>query len=56
MLVGLVIVLMNLGDPSAIGRAMAVALIPQSYGLLLAYGILLPVVASLKRRLEEAEE
>ena len=54
-LVGTVLMLGNLDDPAAIGPGLAVALLTLIYGLLLAYGIQLPIVASLRRRLEEME-
>ena len=52
-LVGVVIMLGNFDKVSALGPGLALALLTQAYGLLLAYGIFLPVAASLKRRLEE---
>ena len=55
-LVGTVIMLGNLDDPAAIGPGLAVAFLTLIYGLLLAYGIQLPIVASLRRRLEEMDE
>ena len=54
-LVGVVIMLGNLDDPAAIGPGLAVAHLTLVYGLLLAYAIQLPIVASLRRRLGEME-
>ena len=54
-LVGTVIMLSKLDDPARIGPGLAVALLTLIYGLFLAYGILLPIVASLRRRLGEME-
>ena len=54
-LVGVVIMLGNLDDPARIGPGLAVAHLTLVYGLLLAYAIQLPIVASLRRRLGEME-
>jgi flagellar motor component MotA len=43
------------GDPNEIIYGFGVALLPQIWGLFLAYGVLMPVVSSLQRRLEEME-
>jgi chemotaxis protein MotA len=48
-LIGLVIMLGNLEDPSAIGPAMAVALLTTMYGAVLANMVFLPVSAKLER-------
>lgn len=48
-LVGLVQMLANLKDPSAIGPAMAVALLTTFYGAVLAYMVLAPVAAKVDR-------
>ena len=55
-LIGLVIMLKNLDDPSAIGPGLALSLLTIVYGLVIAYLILGPVVGSLQRRLDEAGE
>ncbi len=56
-LIGLVIMLLNLSDPSAIGPAMAVALLTTFYGALWANFILAPSAAKLAERNErEAED
>ncbi len=49
-LVGLIIMLRNLDDPSSIGPSMAVALITTFYGSLLANFIAIPTVNKLKAR------
>lgn len=49
-LIGLVQMLMQMEDPSAIGPAMAVALITTFYGILLANLIFLPIAGKLKTR------
>lgn len=49
-LIGLVQMLQNLSDPSAIGPAMAVALLTTFYGAVLANVFALPVAAKLKTR------
>ena len=54
-LVGTVIMLGRLDDPARIGPGLAVAFLTLAYGLFLAYAILLPTVASLRRRLGEME-
>jgi chemotaxis protein MotA len=56
-LIGLVIMLLNLDDPSAIGPAMAVALLTTFYGALWANLLLTPSAAKLEDRSErEAQE
>ncbi len=56
-LIGLVIMLLNLSDPSAIGPAMAVALLTTLYGALWANLILSPSAAKLEERSErEAQD
>ncbi len=52
-LVGLVILLQNLDDPSLIGPAMAVALITTLYGSLFANTIFIPAASKLSNRKEE---
>lgn len=52
-LVGLVQMLQNLSDPSAIGPAMAVALLTTFYGAILANMIFLPIAGKLKSRHQE---
>ena len=47
-LVGLVLLLQNLDDPSAIGPAMAVALLTTLYGAMIANTIFMPIVIKLK--------
>ena len=54
--VGMVIVLKNLDDPSQLGPELAMCLLTLLYGLALAYLVLLPVVGSLRRRLEAGEQ
>ena len=54
--VGMVIMLKNLDDPSALGPGLAMCLLTLLYGLALAYLVLLPVVGSLRRRIEAGEE
>ena len=49
-LIGLVIMLLNLSDPSTIGPAMAVALLTTFYGALWANFILLPAATKLEQR------
>jgi chemotaxis protein MotA len=49
-LIGLVIMLANLSDPSTIGSAMAVAIITTFYGALMAYLIAEPLAVKLERR------
>jgi chemotaxis protein MotA len=51
-LVGLVQMLGNLDNPSAIGPAMAVALLTTFYGAVLAYMVFNPLAAKLERRAE----
>lgn len=52
-LVGLVQMLQNLSDPSAIGPAMAVALLTTFYGAIMANMIFLPIAGKLKTRHKE---
>ena len=52
-LIGLVQMLQNMSDPSAIGPAMAVALLTTFYGSVLANVFTIPVAAKLKRRSKE---
>ena len=52
-LVGLVIMLMNMNDPSSIGPAMAVALITTLYGSMIANMIALPISDKLSARNDE---
>lgn len=52
-LIGLVIMLQNMKDPSSIGPAMAVALITTFYGAVLANLIFLPLAGKLKERTKE---
>jgi chemotaxis protein MotA len=52
-LVGLVQMLGNLDNPSAIGPAMAVALLTTFYGAVLAYMVFNPLAAKLERRSEQ---
>ena len=54
-LIGFMILWKIMDDPAAMGPGMAVALLTQIYPIMIAYAILLPVVASLQRRLEEME-
>ena len=54
--VGMVIILKNLDDPSALGPGLAMCLVTMLYGLALAYLLLLPVAGSLRRRLEAGEQ
>ncbi|VAX24545.1 Flagellar motor rotation protein MotA [hydrothermal vent metagenome] len=49
-LVGLVLMLQNLEDPSSIGPSMAIALITTLYGALMANLIFLPMAGKLKKR------
>ncbi|MHC4605414.1 MAG: motility protein A [Planctomycetota bacterium] len=49
-LIGLVVMLMNLQDPSSIGPAMAVALITTLYGAVAAYLVAAPLAEKLTRR------
>ena len=49
-LIGLVIMLQNLSDPSAIGPAMAVALLTTFYGAVLANAFALPMKSKIARR------
>lgn len=52
-LIGLIVMLGNLDDPSSIGPAMAVALITTFYGAILANFIFLPMAGKLKNRTNE---
>lgn len=52
-LVGLVLMLSNMEDPSSIGPSMAVALLTTFYGALMANIIFLPMAAKLKTRSKE---
>lgn len=52
-LVGLVIMLKNMSDPSAIGPAMAIALLTTLYGAVVAYAFALPLAEKLGRRSKE---
>lgn len=52
-LIGLVIMLQNMEDPSSIGPAMAVALLTTMYGALLANFVALPMAEKLARRSRE---
>lgn len=54
-LVGLVAMLANMDDPSAIGAGMAVALLTTLYGALIANGVALPLADRLGRRSEEEQ-
>ncbi len=49
-LIGLIIMLRNMGDPSRIGPGMAVALLTTLYGLVLAYGVFVPLGQKLANR------
>lgn len=55
-LIGYILMWRFMDDPTSMGPAMAVALLTQIYPIMLTYAILLPIVASLQRRLEELEE
>ena len=52
-LIGLVVMLKNMDDPSAIGPGMAVALLTTLYGALLANLVVLPIADKLGRRSQE---
>ena len=52
-LIGLIIMLKNLDDPSAIGPGMAVALITTFYGAVLANLVAIPISGKLKIRAAE---
>ena len=52
-LIGLVQMLGNLGDPSTIGPAMAVALLTTFYGAVLANMVFLPLASKLERNSKE---
>jgi len=52
-LIGLVVMLMNMSDPSAIGPAMAVALITTFYGSIIANMIAMPIADKLSARNDE---
>ncbi|MBZ4653518.1 MAG: motA2, partial [Peptococcaceae bacterium] len=52
-LIGLILMLRDLNDPSKLGPGMAVALITTFYGSLLANLILLPIAGKLKLRSSE---
>ena len=54
--VGLVIMLNNMDDPSALGPGMAICILTMLYGLILGYGVFLPLCAGLWQKLEESEE
>lgn len=53
-LIGLIQMLSKLGDPSAVGPAMAVALITTLYGAVLANMVFLPIAGKLRVRADEA--
>ena len=53
--IGVIIMLKNLDDPARVGPGLALASLTTAYGVLLAYGVYLPVCASLRRRLQEAD-
>jgi len=55
-LVGLILMLKNLDDPSAIGPGIAMALISPFYGAVIAYLICLPFQTKLARRLEALQQ
>lgn len=55
-LIGWVLMLNALDDPALIGPDLAVAFMALFYGLFLAYGLFLPLVVSLRRRLAVAEK
>ncbi|MBN1593694.1 MAG: motility protein A [Candidatus Coatesbacteria bacterium] len=52
-LIGLILMLQSMDDPSSIGPAMAVALITTFYGALMANLIFIPLAAKLKKRSQE---
>ncbi|MBT3332549.1 MAG: hypothetical protein HN394_13655 [Rhodospirillaceae bacterium] len=52
-LVGLVVMLMNMDDPNAIGPGMAVALLTTLYGSMVANMLALPIADKLGRRNDE---
>jgi len=52
-MIGLVIMLQNMSDPTAIGPAMAVCLITTFYGLIVVNMIAVPIITKLKIRHEE---
>lgn len=52
-LVGLVLMLQNLDDPSALGPAMAIAIITTLYGALIANLICLPIASKLESKTEQ---
>lgn len=52
-LIGLVLMLQNLSDPSTLGPAMAVALLTTLYGTVLANLIFIPMAAKLENKTEE---
>jgi flagellar motor component MotA len=54
-LIGGVIMLKNMDDPAAIGPGAAIAIITIFYGLLLAYGLCLPMQARLEDRAREKQ-
>lgn len=49
-LVGLVIMLSRMDDPSKFGRGLSIAMLTQIYGILIAFGILTPLVGALRRK------
>ena len=51
--IGLAIVLRIMDDPARLGNVIGIVLLTQIYGLLLAYGVLTPIVSALERRLHE---
>lgn len=52
-LIGLILMLQNLDDPSSIGPSMSVALVTTFYGALLANALFLPMAEKLKKRSNE---
>lgn len=55
-LIGLVIMLQNMADPSAIGPGMAIALITTLYGAVIAQVFCMPLAEKLKLRNKEAKD
>ena len=54
--VGLVIMLKNMDDPSQLGPGMSICIQTTLYGLILGYGVFLPLCAGLWQKLEASEE
>lgn len=55
-LIGMVLILENMDDPNAVGCGLAMALLSTLYGLILAYGVIQPMIFGLRQRLAGADD